>query len=173
MTDRSEVRGPTSEDSPVDLGAGRLALTRRDFVARSALACAALTSLAHLTSCATGIVHSIAPSPEGRLRLRTADFPELRVVGGVATVHVDGEEAPIFVIRTGERAYLALSSVCTHRGCTVEATVNGFACPCHGSRYGRGGEVVRGPAARDLRRLAAAIGADGTIEVALRTGASV
>jgi Rieske Fe-S protein len=85
-------------------------------------------------------------------------------------VHVEGEEAPIFIVRRGERDYFALSSVCTHRGCTVEATTNGFACPCHGSRYGRGGEVVRGPAARSLRRLTTSTAENDTLEVALRDG---
>jgi Rieske Fe-S protein len=105
------------------------------------------------------------------VRLALDALPELRDVGGVATVHVDGEEAPIFVIRAADREYVALSSVCTHRGCTVEATPNGFACPCHGSRYGRAGEVVRGPAARNLRRLSTSLSAANMLEVALRAGA--
>ena len=29
----------------------------------------------------------------------------------------------------------ALSLVCTHLGCTVDESADGFACPCHGSRY--------------------------------------
>jgi Rieske Fe-S protein len=145
-------------------------LSRRAFVTRGALGLGALAVLESLTGCAAGMVHSVAPSPEGRLRLSLRDFPELNDVGGVATVHVDGEEAPIFIVREGERDYVALSSVCTHRGCTVEATANGFACPCHGSRYGRGGEVVRGPAARSLQRLTTSIAENGTLEVALRGG---
>jgi Rieske Fe-S protein len=49
--------------------------------------------------------------------------------------------------------FLALDLTCTHLGCTVKATGQGFSCPCHGSRFGRGGDVVKGPAPRALRRL--------------------
>jgi glycine/D-amino acid oxidase-like deaminating enzyme len=42
---------------------------------------------------------------------------------------------------------------CTHLGCetkwnTAEGTVD---CPCHGSRYGRHGDVIYGPASKDIR----------------------
>ena len=47
----------------------------------------------------------------------------------------------------------ALDLTCTHLGCTVKGTPQGFACPCHGSRFGTGGEVLRGPAERPLERL--------------------
>jgi len=49
--------------------------------------------------------------------------------------------------------FLAFDLTCTHLGCTVKATEQGFSCPCHGSRFGRGGDVVRGPAPRALKRL--------------------
>jgi cytochrome b6-f complex iron-sulfur subunit len=57
------------------------------------------------------------------------------------------------VVREGD-TFLALDLVCTHLGCTVKATEDGFACPCHGSRFEHGGGVVTGPASRPLRRLA-------------------
>jgi cytochrome b6-f complex iron-sulfur subunit len=56
------------------------------------------------------------------------------------------------VVREGG-SFLALDLVCTHLGCTVKATEQGFACPCHGSRFGSRGSVVKGPAPRPLRRL--------------------
>jgi cytochrome b6-f complex iron-sulfur subunit len=48
----------------------------------------------------------------------------------------------------------ALDLVCTHLGCTVSVTAGEWICPCHGSAFGRRGEVLRGPAVRPLRRLA-------------------
>jgi cytochrome b6-f complex iron-sulfur subunit len=58
----------------------------------------------------------------------------------------------VAVVREGSD-FFALELTCTHLGCTVKATPQGFACPCHGSRFGSGGNVVKGPAPRALKRL--------------------
>ena len=57
------------------------------------------------------------------------------------------------VVRQGA-GFIALDLACTHLGCTVTASENGFACPCHGSRFSSSGQVLAGPASSSLRRLA-------------------
>ncbi len=49
----------------------------------------------------------------------------------------------------------AFSSICTHQSCSdfwvfgqSEAT-----CTCHGSKFGRSGQVLNGPAKKDLKQL--------------------
>lgn len=48
----------------------------------------------------------------------------------------------------------AISLSCTHLGCLVKPVENdpevGYACPCHGSTFAPRGEVLGGPAPRDL-----------------------
>ena len=66
----------------------------------------------------------------------------------------------VAVVREGGD-FLAFDLTCTHLGCTVKVTEQGFSCPCHGSRFGRDGEVLKGPAPRALRRLGA--GAAATV----------
>ncbi len=44
----------------------------------------------------------------------------------------------------------AISTVCTHLGCIVKGTSDGFECPCHGSRFAADGTVTKGPAPTPL-----------------------
>ncbi len=79
--------------------------------------------------------------------------PLLRVEKG----HVPVGGALVFrksrvaIMRKGDDIY-TLSLVCTHLGCTVNVTPNELICPCHGSIFARGGEVLKGPADRALER---------------------
>ena len=59
----------------------------------------------------------------------------------------------IIVINTGSSNYSALSSICTHQGCTVafNSGAANIQCPCHGSVYTTAGAVVAGPAPRALK----------------------
>lgn len=60
------------------------------------------------------------------------------------------ERARIF-LQVDAEGYFALDNVCTHLGCLVRPQPNGeFACPCHGSRFTREGQVITGPATRPL-----------------------
>lgn len=77
----------------------------------------------------------------------------------VAASDVPGEGALVLpqercaVVRSGDQIQ-AFDLTCPHLGCTVTATAEGFACPCHGSRFKSDGQVVAGPAPRGLKRLA-------------------
>ena len=61
----------------------------------------------------------------------------------------------------------ALSTVCTHLGCTpnwLEAEQK-FKCPCHGSGYYKTGVNFEGPTPRPLERFAISLADDGQILV--------
>jgi cytochrome b6-f complex iron-sulfur subunit len=57
----------------------------------------------------------------------------------------------VIVINTGTN-FIALSSVCTHQGCTVayNSSAVKLQCPCHGSEFAVTGSVLMGPAAAPL-----------------------
>jgi cytochrome b6-f complex iron-sulfur subunit len=72
--------------------------------------------------------------------------------------------AKAFLHRDEDGIY-AISGVCTHLGCIVSQTPNGFDCPCHGSRFGPEGQVVKGPAPSSLPWLEVALAPDGQLVV--------
>lgn len=73
-----------------------------------------------------------------------ADVP----VGGALVL----PDERVAIVNDGASLF-ALDLRCTHLGCTVKGTPQGFACPCHGSRFTSAGEVVKGPAQSALRQL--------------------
>jgi Rieske Fe-S protein len=78
-----------------------------------------------------------------------ADYPD-------DDVYDKFREDGFFIIRR-DRRITALSSVCTHKGCKVRVQDDlSFKCKCHGSTFDKDGHVTKGPAKRDLPRLAVA-----------------
>ena len=61
--------------------------------------------------------------------------------------------------------FYALSTTCTHLGCTPNwlAADEKFKCPCHGSGFLRTGINIEGPAPRPLERYKIALSDDGQI----------
>jgi len=53
----------------------------------------------------------------------------------------------LMMVRTGEQEIKALSTVCTHLGCSVkwQKDKGQFYCPCHNARFDKNGEVLEGP----------------------------
>jgi len=69
------------------------------------------------------------------------------------------------VILHDEKGIRAISLVCTHLGCTAEEDSQGFACPCHGSRFDKDGFNVHGPATQPLKNLRLEETEEGTLRV--------
>jgi cytochrome b6-f complex iron-sulfur subunit len=77
----------------------------------------------------------------------------LASVGNAALVNASGRS--FLVARTAQSAFMALTAVCTHEGCTVSNYQNQmYECPCHGSQFSTSGSVVKGPASRSLSQFA-------------------
>ncbi|MBO1418129.1 Rieske (2Fe-2S) protein [Streptomyces sp. FH025] len=90
---------------------------------------------------------STAPAPAAP-SVPVASVP----VGGSAQVKDPATGDAVYIVQPKAGQYCALSSVCTHSGCAVDAPKNGqLYCPCHGSRFDAAtGAVVNGPAVKPL-----------------------
>jgi Rieske Fe-S protein len=122
-------------------------IDRRDFVAVCAVAGLGLL----LSGCVSLVTHPV-PVSGGRVRLSLASYPELSKPDGAIRVLPAGQTEPIYVLAAEPNGHVALSPICTHRGCTVDVHGSRLVCPCHGSTYDREGKVLRGPAQRALTR---------------------
>ena len=76
------------------------------------------------------------------------------------------KEYNVWIVRDDEKI-TALSTVCTHLGCTPnwQETERKFKCPCHGSGFRSTGINFEGPAPRPLERFKIALANDGQIVV--------
>lgn len=76
------------------------------------------------------------------------------------------EKFGVWMVRVSEGIY-ALSTICTHLGCTPNwlDTENKFKCPCHGSGFYKTGINFEGPAPRPLERYRISLAEDGQILV--------
>ena len=90
---------------------------------------------------------------EGRLQKATTSKEELSPGEG-AIIDVNGKKIAAYQKNKGE--LITLSPVCTHMGCIVgwNKSDKTWDCPCHGSRYEADGTVKRGPAKRNLKKVA-------------------
>lgn len=125
-------------------------ISRRDFIKRSAVGAviggAAISGLNLDAFSAQSAKKAVFKRSGDDLLVKLSDNPALGTVGGAVTVADD-----IMLIRTDESTFIAVSTICRHKGCTVELEGDKFVCPCHGSEYTKEGKVTQGPAKTDLK----------------------
>ncbi|HEX7407791.1 MAG TPA: ubiquinol-cytochrome c reductase iron-sulfur subunit [Candidatus Binatia bacterium] len=75
-------------------------------------------------------------------------------------------ETGIFVVN-GPQGFYALQATCTHLGCLTawKPELGIIACPCHGSKFGRDGTKIAGPAPKPLPWLRMWLSDDGDLMV--------
>ena len=83
---------------------------------------------------------------------------------GVSTKWLN--EQRVWIIRN-EKGFYALWARCTHLGCTPNwfDDQKRFKCPCHGSNFNPGGDVIAGPAPVPLNRAKIELSATGELIV--------
>jgi cytochrome b6-f complex iron-sulfur subunit len=126
-------------------------IDRRDFIQKSLLAVGGTIGVAWLLE-ACGKSSSSTPAASGpsenfTIDISTSQYSSLQKNGNYVYVN------STIVARDLSGNFIALYDVCPHAGCTI--TFNGtsqFPCPCHGSIFDEGGNVVQGPATSPVRK---------------------
>jgi Rieske Fe-S protein len=115
---------------------------RRDFLGLASVCSAAAALLFALVGMLRLPKAAVLSSPSKKFRVA---IPESLAAG--QPLLPPGRSVAMF--RDADGVY-AISTICTHLGCIVKSTAEGFECPCHGSRFAADGTVKRGPAPRAL-----------------------
>ena len=122
-------------------------MKRRDFLNNAGAALGISVIVQTLESCSKNEATPTQPSPSGlTVDLSSPANSALKTTGGFILTK------GIYIICTAPSTYIALSSICTHRGCTVNfsSANNQFNCPCHGGRFDVSGKVLQGPPSSPL-----------------------
>lgn len=130
---------------------------RRTFLTLTLGWCAATFALAaSVAAAARFLVPNVLYEPDARFKaLKPEDYPE----GSTFMPNLR-----VFLFRKGN-SFRAASAVCTHLGCTVNLSGNGFHCPCHGSVFDQSGAVVSGPAPAGLAWFEITLSRDGRLVI--------
>lgn len=118
-------------------------------------------------------VQAAAAGEPGLLSLRVADFPPLQATFGAVRLAFAslGQVSPMppIIISRDDADFFAVSAECTHQGCLIPAfgAAKNSTCPCHGSRFGHDGRVIRGPANAPLPRYDVLTPEPGVLQVVL------
>jgi menaquinol-cytochrome c reductase iron-sulfur subunit len=138
--------------------------SRRDLLAAIAAGTAGLGCLGHAAAWGLSLSPRVRYEPPTRRKIG----PPSRYPVGITFL----ADEHVFIVKD-EASVRALSAVCTHLGCTVEAEAHeagkggGFHCPCHGSRFAADGKNVSGPAPRPLPWRPLTLAGDGSMVVDL------
>ncbi len=124
---------------------GLLTLTRRDLLSLAWKSLLLLGSLLGLDGLLRYLDYQATPDEPTSFDL------------GLPAQYPAGSRTPITpakaILISTSSGFVAYSLVCPHLGCEVNIVKEGFACPCHGSRFDSNGKLTHGPAAKGLRQL--------------------
>jgi len=160
-----DVHAPTHAPVPADLAAAiplNTQVTRRSFLSLLGWAWVAFTAatMGALSTMLRFAFPNVTFEPPLKF---TAGFPDTYSIG-VDERFKDGHR--VWIIRD-QKGFYALSTICTHLGCTPNWLLaeQKFKCPCHGSGFYPTGVNFEGPAPRPLERFQITLGDDGQIVV--------
>ncbi len=138
-------------------------MKRREFVNFVGLGLLATSLPVALAACtatkepvATGSPLPVPVKPEAGGFTKVGDLAALDKDGALA-VKVGGVDAVVMRDPGDKTKLVAVSAVCTHKGCTVAWKGDKLVCPCHGASFDAAGKVLEGPAKAPLKVLSAKV----------------
>jgi Rieske Fe-S protein len=109
----------------------------------------------------------------GKVKPSTLPDTAIKIVGNVEDFEINTVTTDrvnkFYLVRQQDGAFLALSLMCSHLGCSIswDDQKNQFICPCHSSSFNKQGEVINSPAPRPLDYFPVII-EEGKVKIDLR-----
>jgi len=132
-------------------------MNRREFMNWMGLGALATSLPVAIAACQSDTADAPADAPATADSTATADgfeaigtVAELDEAGALASKNFQGTQVVVTRDPANPDAVIAVNSLCTHQGCTVDWDGGAFACPCHGSSFNPDGTVASGPAGEPL-----------------------
>ncbi|GAB3218928.1 Rieske (2Fe-2S) protein [Algoriphagus aestuariicola] len=159
-------------ENSTQIVSGRLSKSRRDFLEEAGLGLVYGTlGLTFFTSCSsTEDADPVPKTPSGNTGNAGAGTG-ITISGNTVTIDLTIQtglaasggwllivNAKVLVANVGG-SYTALTSVCTHQGCSDSWTFSSgrYTCNCHGSVFNSSGAVLSGPATQNLDQYSASV----------------
>ena len=94
-----------------------------------------------------------AQTPSSGLVLSKEESSKLLASESSLLVEPKAAGDKIMVVHGSDGNLHAVGAACTHAGCTVayDKELGDLRCPCHGSRFGLDGHIIKGPATQPLK----------------------
>lgn len=150
-------------------------MDRKDFIEKVGLSGAAILIFGCMQSCSkdsdmtsspntppntsgTGGGGSASTKVDFTIDISTSPYDVLKKEGG----YIVYAAAKVIIAKIAGDAFIAVSSVCTHAGATLEyvSSTSKFYCSAHGSNFNQSGTVANGPASEALKQYKTSL--DGT-----------
>ena len=146
-------------------------MERRKFILTGCNACMVLGSgmlVSLLSSCSTTL--SVFNTSESNMKVK---IPESEMIkSDVKVINIKGFAYNVFLKKNSDASYTALAMICTHAGNPLVKTGKKLFCSLHGSEFDEAGNVLKGPAEKNLAQLPV-INNNGVLEITLRDPATI
>jgi Rieske Fe-S protein len=143
-----QLRGPEKMDIQVD---------RRGFLGFLTRAFLWFSGAAGVVGMVRFLSYEKGPAPTS---VYTLEFPAAYPVGSTALI----QDAQVILVHD-QAGFYAQSLICPHLGCVIEKSEGSYQCPCHGSRFGKWGEFISGPADESLKSVWLEVDEEGRLVV--------
>jgi len=145
-------------------------MKRRKFIQSGCHACLLLGSgmfIDSLSSCSPKLAVTKVMQHDMQFSI-----PESDMAAGSKMITIKNFDYDVFLKKNNDGSYMALAMICTHAGHSLVKTGKKFYCSLHGSEFDVAGNVIKGPAERNLVQLPVS-NAKGVIVVKLKNSSEI